>query len=102
VKYSDQLEIDSVKGGKLNEWTPSERGIRGFAWSPNSRSVAILNVSSYIGKKPLELLAAFSGHPVPHDKVYLDFFDVQTGQVTEFTVRGNVVSSFTRILNWSK
>lgn len=102
ANYSDRLEIDSVGIGKLREWRPKDRGIRGFAWSPNSRSVAVLNVSSYIGKRPLELLAAFSGHPVPHDKVFLDIFDVQTGQVSEFTIRSNVVSSFTRILNWSK
>ena len=102
ASHSDQLEIDSVGVGGLREWKPKERGIRGFAWAPNSRSIAILNVSSYIGMKPLELLAAFSGHPVPHDTVFLEVLDVQTAQATEFTIRDNVVSSFTRILNWSK
>jgi hypothetical protein len=102
IKDSDELEIDSVGGSELRKWKPKGRGFRGFAWSPNSRSVAILNVSSYVGMKPRELLAAFSGHPVPHDQIFLDIFDLQTGQTTEFTIRANVVSSFTRILNWSK
>lgn len=85
-----------------NQRKPKDRGIRGFAWAPNSGSVAILSVSSYIGKRPQELLAALSGHPVPHDTVFLDVFNVRTGQVTEYTIRSNVVSSFTRILNWSE
>lgn len=86
----------------MGEWKPKERGIRGFAWAPNSPSIAILNVSTYVGKMPMELLAALSGHPVPHDTVFLDILDVRTGQVTEYTIRRNVVSSFTRILDWSE
>lgn len=100
--YSDRLDITSVGAGWAGEWMPKERLIRGFAWAPNSRSIAILNVSSYFGKMPMELLAALSGHPVPHDTVFLDILDVRTGQVTEYTIRRNVVSSFTRILNWSR
>ena len=53
-------------------------------------------------KKPLELLSALSGHPVPHDTVFLDIMDVQTRKVVEYAVRKDVVSSFTRILKWSE
>ena len=97
---ADALQVNS--GARVAEWKTHGRGIRGFAWAPNSNSIAILNVSSYYGKSPLELLAALSGHPVPHDKVLLDIFDVQTGQTTEYLVRNNVVSSFTRILRWAR
>ncbi len=87
----------------LRHWKPREwRGISGFAWAPNSRSVAFLNVSEYYGKSPLELLSGLSGHPVPHDTVFLDVLDVRTGEVTEYVVRKNVVSAFTRILEWSE
>lgn len=101
--YADALEIYSsdARGGRVAEWKIKERGIRGFAWSANSQSIAILNVTSYSGKTPLELLSALSGHPVPHDKVRLDIFELRTGHVTEYVIRDNVVSSFTRILNWS-
>jgi hypothetical protein len=102
--YADALEIYSsgAGGGRVAEWKIKERGIRGFAWSANSQSIAILNVTSYSGKTPLELLSALSGHPVPHDKVLLDIFELRTGHVTEYVIRDNVVSSFTRILNWSQ
>jgi hypothetical protein len=101
--YSDALEIYSAGagGGRVAEWK-KERGIRGFAWSANSQSIAILDVTSYSGKTPLELFSALSGHPVPHDKVLLDIFELRTGHVTEYVIRDNVVSSFTRILNWSQ
>ena len=94
------MSLASV-GSPVAEWKPKERGIRGFAWSPNSHSVAILNVSSYYGKNPLELIAAFSGHPVPHDKVLLDIVDVRTGVATEYLIRNNVIF-FYEDLNWSK
>lgn len=94
---------DQTGVGNSHLWKPRGwRGIRGFGWAPNSGSVAILNVSSYVGKTPLELLAAFSGHPVPHDTIFLDILDVRTGTTTEYLVRKNVVSSFTRILKWSE
>ncbi len=95
--------IDRKTTETLRHWKPSKsRGIRGFAWAPNSRSVAFLNASSYYGKNPLELLSGLSGHPVPHDTVFLDVLDVRTGEVTEYVVRRNVVSSFSRILQWSE
>jgi len=94
---------DKRGSGILMVWKPQEwRGIRGFGWAPNSGSVAILNVSSYYGKSPLELLSGLSGHPVPHDTVFLDIIDVRTGKTTEYLVRKNVPYSFTRILNWSE
>ena len=93
--------VDEKTTETLYHWKPNKRrGIRGFAWAPNSRSVAVLNVSSYYGKTPLELLSGLSGHPVPHDTVLLDVLDVRSSTMTEYTVRRNVVSSFTRILKW--
>lgn len=87
----------------LHHWKPREwRQISGFAWAPNSHSVAFLNVSEYYGKSPLELLSGLSGHPVPHDTVFVDILDVRTGLVTEYLVRKNVVSAFARILKWSE
>ncbi|MGB6961537.1 MAG: hypothetical protein WBF01_14125 [Candidatus Acidiferrum sp.] len=87
----------------LCHWKPTAwRGIKGFAWAPNSNSVAFLDESEYYGKSPLELLSGLSGHPVPHDTVYLDVLDVRTGAATEYMVRKNVISAFTRILEWSE
>jgi hypothetical protein len=94
---------DSKTSETIFHWKPeAPRRIRGFAWAPNSHSVAFLSVSSYLGKSPMELLSALSGHPVPHDTVFLDFVDVRERSLTEYTVARNVPSSFVRILSWSE
>lgn len=95
---TNKKKTETMYHWKCKEW----RHISGFAWAPNSRSVAFLNVSEYYGKSPLELLSGLSGHPVPHNTVFLDVLDVGTGQVTEYVVKRNVASAFIRILQWSK
>jgi hypothetical protein len=84
----------------LQQWKP-DKNIRGFGWAPNSNSVAILSTSGRLGMRPLELLSLLSGHLVSHDTVFLELLDVRTGKITEFVIRRNVISSSTRILNWS-
>jgi hypothetical protein len=100
---SDEFSVIRNKTTEtLYHWNPKDwRGVRGFVWAPNSRSVAFLNKSEYYRKSPLELLSALSGHPVPHDTVFLNVLDVGTGRVSEYVVRRNVYAAFTRILNWS-
>jgi hypothetical protein len=88
---------------ELVRWTPSEyRGIRGFAWAPDSKSVAVLNESEHYGKAPLELLWGLSGHPVPHNTVFVELFQVDDGKRTEYVIRKDVINAFTRILNWNQ
>jgi hypothetical protein len=95
--------LDKKTNVMLYHWKPEEwRGIRGFVWAPNSHSVALLNISERYGKNPLEIFSALTGHPVPHDTIYLDVLDPRIGKVTGYIVRSNVVSAFTRILNWSE
>ena len=95
--------IDKKTNEMLYHWKPTEwRGIQGFAWAPNSRSVAFLNISSYYGKSPIELLSGMSGHPVPHDTIFLNVLDVRAQKITEYQVRKDVTYSFTRILSWSE
>jgi hypothetical protein len=95
--------VDTKTGETVYQRTPTEwRGIRGFAWSPRSHSVAILNISSYYGKDPIERLSALAGHPVPHDTILLDVLDVGTWKVTEYMIQTDVPYSFTRILSWSQ
>jgi hypothetical protein len=99
---SDEFYVADKKSSQtLHRWKP-EKGIRGFAWAPNSNSVSILTVSGYTGMHPLELLSLLSGHPVPHDTIFLSVLNSRTGKVTEYLVRRNVPSSFARILNWSE
>jgi hypothetical protein len=94
----DKKTRATLQRGALGKW----RAIRGFTWAPNSHSVAFLNTSSRLGKTPTELFSALSGHPVPHDTVFLSVLDVQTGKITEYLIRQDVPSSFTRILQWSE
>jgi hypothetical protein len=95
---NDKKTAQTLYHGTLGD----RRGIRGFGWAPNSRSVAFLNSSSRLGKTPMELFSALSGHPVPHDTVFLTILNVRTGQTTEYLIRKDVPSAFTRILNWSE
>jgi hypothetical protein len=90
------------KTGHTSAGFKEERDIKGFAWAPNSRAIAVLNGSEHYRKDPLGVLAGLSGHPIPHTAVYLDIVDVQTGNVTEYLLRKDVSYSSVRILSWSK
>lgn len=94
----DKKTADSLYHGTLGD----RREIRGFGWAPNSRSVAFLNSSSRLGKTPMELLSALSGHAVPHDTVFLTILNARTGQTTEYLIQRDVPSALIRILNWSE
>jgi hypothetical protein len=88
---------------ELVRWAPSEyRGMRGFAWAPDSKSVAVLNESEHHGKAPLELLSGLSGHPVPYNTVFVELFQVAGGKRTEYVIRKDVINAFTRILDWKQ
>jgi hypothetical protein len=93
---SPDFYIADKTGRDLHHWRG--KGIRGFAWSPNSNSIAILAISGSVGMRPLELLSFLSGHPVSHGTVFLEIMDARTGRVTEYLVRRDVVSSFTKNL----
>ena len=104
-KGRDELVVmDATTSSTPYHWMPREwRKIEGFGWAPNSHSIAILNHAEHYGKiNPLELLAAGSGHPVPHDTFYLDILDTRTGTVTEYLIRKNIGDASGRILSWSK
>jgi dipeptidyl aminopeptidase/acylaminoacyl peptidase len=101
-RVNNLLVIDVKDSAPSYQWQPQGRHIQGFAWAPNSRSVAVLNDSSYIGLSPLEILEALSGHPVSHCTVYLDIIEANTGNVTAYPVAGNVTNSWERILSWSE
>jgi hypothetical protein len=94
----DKKTAHSLYHGTLDD----KREIRGFGWAPNSRSVAFLNSSSRWGKTPMELFSALSGHPVPHDTVFLTILNEGTGQMTEYLIRRDIPSALTRILKWSE
>jgi len=94
--------LDAKTERQIYEWAPKQwRGITGFAWAPNSGSLAILKLSSYYRNNPIESLSALSGHPVPHDTIFLDIVGIKTGKLTENRVREDVISSFCRILQWT-
>lgn len=91
--------IDRQSNQTLFHWK-ADKGIHGFAWAPNSNAVAIVTTSSHVGLSARELLSLISGHPVPHDTVFLEIVDVKSGAKTEYVVRQDVISAFPRILSW--
>ena len=97
------IVLERGSSREILRWTPPQyRGFHGFAWSPDSKSVALLNTTEYYGKSPLELLSGLSGHPVPHHTVYVDLFEVRDWRRTEYLVRDEVINAFTRILDWTQ
>jgi hypothetical protein len=102
-KYFQIFFISDRNSGKeVFHWKLDEqRLIHGFAWSPNSQSVALLNSTEVYGNGPLERISAWAGHPVPHNTVYLHIIPISTMQPVEYRIRSDVLYAFTRILNWS-
>ena len=45
--------------------------IIGYAWSSDSRSIAVAESSSHMSLRPLDVLAALSGHPIPEYTFYV-------------------------------
>jgi hypothetical protein len=45
---------------------PRTESVTSIAWSPDAAYLAILSVRERMGKSPLALLAALSGHPIQH------------------------------------
>jgi hypothetical protein len=99
----DEFFVEDRRTGELlSHWKLDEsRSIKGFAWSPNSRSVAFLTTASRTGKSPRDLSAAASGHPVSYDTVFLNILDMRTRKMVVYEVSRNVRAAFTRILVWS-
>jgi|GEM_PF-1712003 len=102
ISYSYYFVVtDSVTHTEVLRWIPSEwRHFSGFAWSLDSKGVAVLTSGEYYGKGPLERLSGAAGHPVPHNTVYLNVFEVDGWKRTEYMVRTEVKYAFTRILSW--
>jgi hypothetical protein len=83
-------------GQEVFHWRLDEqRLIHGFAWSLNSRSIALLDSTEVYGKGPLEMIWAWAGHPVPHNTVYLHIIPVSTMQPGEYKIRSDVLYAFT-------
>ena len=102
-KYAQVFLIhDKNTGNEVLHWKLDEqRLIRGFAWSPNSKSIALLSCEEAYGKGPLELISAWVGHPVPHCTVSLYLIPVSSMQPIEYRIRNDVLYAYTRILDWS-
>jgi hypothetical protein len=94
------LIVDVKTGATIYKWDTASV-IRGFAWSPNARSIAICNMSGRFGVSPLELLAFFGGHGVQHNAVYLDVVDMGSLSRTHYEIRRNVLDAWPRILDWN-
>jgi hypothetical protein len=84
-------------------WSPTQwRGISGFYWSPNSRSLAILNCSERHGRGVFDLVWSLAGHPVRYHTFYLDLIDIETRQMVEYVLRHDVVDGTGRVLGWEQ
>jgi hypothetical protein len=102
-RKAPQFTITALSTGRIIfRWAPSEwRGIDGFAWSPNSRSVALANYSEHYGKGVFDRFWAKAGHPVPYHTIYVDIIDVEHQVSAEYQIRKDVVTGSARILEWS-
>ena len=78
------------------------RRIRGFGWSPNSMSVAVLKRETTFRSGPIEYFLALAGHRTPFDNVFIEVSDLRTFQTADYLIATHVPYSFARILSWSK
>jgi hypothetical protein len=52
--------------------------IKAIDWSPDSSAIAVLVEKERYGKCPLEILSAFSGHPVPYESFGLRVYSLKS------------------------
>lgn len=87
-------------------WNPQPwRGVDGFAWSPSSRAIALLNHSSrasvWLG--PWDLLGGVTGHPLARNTYYLLVVALEPPESVEYVIRTDVREGYgASILDWSR
>jgi hypothetical protein len=79
---------------------PEERRIDGIFWSPDSRAVAILSTTQRMGRSPLNLLRAMTGHPTPLVTTYLDTYDLASQKHAGYVLRRDAEYGVARIIDW--
>src|SRR5262245_14764399 len=91
---------NEVYSWRVHEW----RGIDGFAWSPGSRAMALLNHSSRAGAwwEPWDLLGGLIGHPVAHKHVLPLGRGLEPAESVEYVIRSNVREGDAQVLDWSR
>lgn len=98
----DELVLTENGSADSHPWHPLDsRTIDGFAWSADSRFIAVVSHSEHYSKSPASILSGLSGHPIPVSAVYLDVIDAQTGTDKSFLIRGKAKYVSARILRWS-
>ena len=87
-------------------WSPRAwRGVDGFAWSPGSRAIALLNHSSRasVWWGPWDLFGGLTGHPVAHNTYYLLVVALEPPESVEYVIRTHVREGYgASILDWSR
>jgi hypothetical protein len=103
--HSPGGDLLSIAGTKtkspLHQWALKGRSIRGFAWSPDSRLLAILNETESDNHSPAGILFGLAGHPIPQNQVFLDLIDAQTGSVSEYSLRKDIPYAYPWIVGWT-
>jgi hypothetical protein len=76
--------------------------VESFAWSPDSKSIAVLVASTSISWRPLDLLGWLAGQPVPEYTYYLQFrgLDGKSGLQSPY-IRVNSRYGFGLISTWT-
>ena len=74
----------------------------GFAWSPDSKSVAVLCASTTPSDRPVDLLARATGSAVPDFDYNLELFSVENDSVSRHLpyIRANSRYGFGAITSW--
>jgi hypothetical protein len=63
---TDSIVVEDEQGKEIfRQGVDYTLRVIGYAWSPDSRSIAVAESSEHWGLNPLDLLGALSGHPTP-------------------------------------
>lgn len=80
---TQRIVVIDVANGVVLHNLPVERWVEELAWSPDGRKLAALVADHRLGTGPIETLFAKFGHGRPYEDLYVQVFDLATGQTTE-------------------
>jgi hypothetical protein len=87
IYHFSLLELPARK--ELSTFNLKPQFIADLAWSPGSGFIAVLEERERWGVNPLALLAAFSGHPIPHSRFLVVVLDTKGSVLASYPIPGS-------------
>jgi len=93
-----RLAILDVQADEIKCTAEFENRIDSIAWSPDSKCISVISVSSRPMHGPLGWLLAYAGHAVPYNTFYLEIMSLEGGTGLRFKVEKDVSYGWSTLL----